>query len=63
MPPEPIHLHIGRLRGAPLEIRNADRLADAFFSLDRSSAGVDSYDAYTAQTPPNRIEHRRSTEP
>lgn len=57
MPPEPIHLEIGRLVGPPLIIHNADRLAEAFFSLDRSSVGVDSYDAYTTQTPPNRIEH------
>jgi hypothetical protein len=56
MPPEPIHLQIGRLLGEPLAIANADRLAETFFSLDRSSVGVDSYDAYTAQTPPNRIE-------
>jgi hypothetical protein len=56
MAPEPIHLQIDRLAGAPLEIENADRLAEIFFSLDRSSVGVDSYDAYTAETPANRIE-------
>lgn len=56
MAPEPIHLEIDRLVGPPLAIHNADRLVEVFFSLDRSSVGVDSYDAYTAETPPNRIE-------
>ncbi len=56
MPPAPIHLQIDRLVGPPLIIANADRLAEAFFSLDRSSVGLDSYDAYTTQTPPDRIE-------
>lgn len=54
--PEPVHLEIERLTGEPLVIENADRLAEAFFSLDRSSQGADSYDAYTQQTPPNHIE-------
>ena len=43
---EPVHLEIERLTGEPLVIENADRLAEAFFSLDRSSQGADSYDAY-----------------
>lgn len=56
MPPAPIHLQIDRLAGPPLIISNADRLSEAFLSLDRSSVGEDSYDAYTSQTPPNKVE-------
>jgi hypothetical protein len=53
---KPVHLKIDRMQGPPRVIANADRLAEVFFSLDRSSVGVDSYDAYTTQTPADRIE-------
>ena len=54
--PEPVDLRVERLTGETLLIANADRLAEAFFSLDRSSQGADSYDAYTHETPSNRIQ-------
>lgn len=52
----PVTLRVARLDGTELTIVNADRLADLFFALDRSSRGDDSYDAMTSRTSPNRIE-------
>jgi hypothetical protein len=52
----PVTLRMDRLDGTELTIENADRLADLFFALDRSSRGDDSYDAVTSRTSPTRIE-------
>lgn len=49
-------LHIRRLGGAGLVIESADRLAELFFALDRSSRGDHSYDAMTVRTAATRIE-------
>lgn len=56
MPVTSVTLRLARLDGTELTIENADRLADLFFALDRSSRGDDSYDAMTSRTAPSRIE-------
>ena len=56
MPVTPVTIRLTCLDGSELAIENADRLADVFFALDRSSRGDDSYDAMTSRTSPNRIE-------
>ena len=56
MPASPVTIRVRRLDGTELVIENADRLADLFFALDRSSRGDDSYDAMTTRTAPTRIE-------
>lgn len=56
MPATPVTLRLTRLDGTELTIENADRLADLFFALDRSSRGDNAYDAMTSRTSPTRIE-------
>lgn len=56
MPASPVTIRVRRLDGTELVIENADRLAELFFALDRSSRGDDSYDAMTTRTASTRIE-------
>src|SRR5687767_2217602 len=54
--PDPVTLTIARCDGTTLTLENAERVAHAFFALDRSSRGGESYDDRALDNPANVIE-------